>query len=524
VSIYYKNSLKALKDINAALARGDLRQGELLLRRALKRYPMSPTLRVCESSLLIHQRNWPQAKASLSVGLKLFPQSAELAHNLAQVYVAEDNLEAAKKILEKIPSVDRPFQTTLDLVRLMVATHNFHAARELLVTVKPLNVEQQTVTLMTELMLSVVSKQPLPVETIDALRSIPQQYRQLEYFINMGAVLMDGRYFNNAKEYINLGLEKFPNNPTLNWNKGLIELRQGNLEIGWRHFEYRKLLHGYPWQRLSRTLPKAEAGQSADQKIIVCEQGFGDTIQHLRFLTALQESKQLKIYVQGNLVRFVQLGFPEHKVLPVDELVFDHANKLCCESLLSLPILAGMNTRDAIKNTLTDLQSRYARLLYKMKSATDKPRIAIAYSSNTKNLKLRDKNIKFEQFNRLLISKIKADFRIFQTEFDPEDLLEMASSGLTPEISETDDFYQTAMQLRDVDLIISVDTALANLAGTLNYPTAVLLPYLEDYRWSAPLAKFWYPSVDTFRQESPRDWSQALENVYQWVRTKFPNC
>jgi tetratricopeptide (TPR) repeat protein len=524
VSNYYKNSSKALKEVNAALARGDTRQAELLLRRAIKRYPMSQPLRVCESSLWIDQRKWSQAKESLAAAIKLFPLSAELAHNLAQVRVAEGNLDGAKEILSEIPNEDRAFQTTLDLARLMVATRDFDGARELLRRVKPLNEDQQVGTLFTELMLSVVSKQPLLNGTLETLRSIPQQYRQLEYFVNMSAALIDARSFDHAKDYIDRGLEKFPTNPILHWNKSLTALREGNFEVGWAHFEYRKLLHGYPWDWLKVTRRGIDSRESAELKIIISEQGFGDSIQHLRFICTIKEPKSLKIYVQEKLSKFVQLGFPEHEVLLVEELVLDPATKQSCESLLSLPLLTRANTGDAIRGALIELQSRYASLLYEPKrAAAYKPRIAIAYSSNTKNLKLREKNIKFEQFNRLLISKVNADFCVFQTDFDPEDLSTMVSRGLAPAISEADDFYQTALRLGDVDLVVSVDTALANLTGTLNYPTAVLLPYSEDYRWSQQMANFWFPSVDTFRQGSPGDWSQALENVSQWIRTKYPN-
>ena len=76
------------------------------------------------------------------------------------------------------------------------------------------------------------------------------------------------------------------------------------------------------------------------------------------------------------------------------------------------------------------------------------------------------------------------------------------------------DFSDTAHLLRQMDLVISVDTAVAHLAGALNRPTWLLLPQNADFRWMKDkLDSPWYPSMRLFRQRNHGDWSGVVEDL-----------
>ena len=74
------------------------------------------------------------------------------------------------------------------------------------------------------------------------------------------------------------------------------------------------------------------------------------------------------------------------------------------------------------------------------------------------------------------------------------------------------DFSDTAQLLRQLDLVITVDTAVAHLAGALNKPTWVLLPQNADFRWLRKRSDSpWYPSMRLFRQQAHGDWKSVAD-------------
>jgi ADP-heptose:LPS heptosyltransferase len=86
-----------------------------------------------------------------------------------------------------------------------------------------------------------------------------------------------------------------------------------------------------------------------------------------------------------------------------------------------------------------------------------------------------------------------------------------ASSNWTAEFS---DFADTAALVKCLDLVVTVDTSIAHLAGALGCSTWILLPFTPDYRWlldrdDSP----WYPTVRLFRQTATRDYADVLDRV-----------
>jgi ADP-heptose:LPS heptosyltransferase len=86
---------------------------------------------------------------------------------------------------------------------------------------------------------------------------------------------------------------------------------------------------------------------------------------------------------------------------------------------------------------------------------------------------------------------------------------------------ELHDFADTAAMLANLDLIITVDTAVAHLAGALARPAWVLLPYMPDWRWMLDRADSpWYPSLRLFRQKMRGDWAEVMERVKRELESR----
>ena len=81
------------------------------------------------------------------------------------------------------------------------------------------------------------------------------------------------------------------------------------------------------------------------------------------------------------------------------------------------------------------------------------------------------------------------------------------------------DFLETAALINEMDLVISIDTSVAHLAGALGKPLWVLLPYYTDYRWTADAETTpWYPSARLFRQARPGDFAGVMDQVVQCLK------
>jgi ADP-heptose:LPS heptosyltransferase len=75
------------------------------------------------------------------------------------------------------------------------------------------------------------------------------------------------------------------------------------------------------------------------------------------------------------------------------------------------------------------------------------------------------------------------------------------------------DFLDTARIIARLDLVVTVDTSTAHLAGSLGIPTVVLLPHLPEWRWGLGGTTPWYPTARLIRQASPGDWGGAVEKL-----------
>ena len=264
---------------------------------------------------------------------------------------------------------------------------------------------------------------------------------------------------------------------------------------------------------ISRNRSGLEATGIADKTILLhSEQGFGDTIQFCRYvpLVAARGARvilEVEEPLQGLLTGLAGTA----RVMAKGDLLPDF--DLQCP-LLSLPLAFGTQL-ETIPSAGAYLRAPDQALLKWGARLPSKrrPRIGIAWAGNAKHIRDRERSIDLRSLLPLL--DVDATFVSLQKEVRAADTATLKESADIIHFGhELEDFSDTAALISHLDLVISVDTAIAHLAGALGKPVWILLTHVPDWRWlldrdDSP----WYPTARLFRQSETREWDSVIMRV-----------
>jgi tetratricopeptide (TPR) repeat protein len=329
---------------------------------------------------------------------------------------------------------------------------------------------------------------------------------------NLGNVLMaldrlEAAAFSYAK-----AIALKPENPGAHKNLGIISLLQGDFETGWPEYSWRRL-EDDPVFRERNYKPPFWTGEDLTGKTIFIypEQGFGDTLQFVRYLPMLrQRGARVAFDVPLPMVRLlwdldgVDVSLKDGDTLPP----FD-----CHIPLLELPGLFGttLDTIPAAKAYLhadEDLVAAWGERL----GAKTGLRVGLVWGGNPGHGNDNNRSIDPELFRPLVETPGVAAYSLLVgRDGEAGRVFGDAVTDLAPHL---EDFAETAAAIAHMDLVISVDTAAAHLAGALGAMVWTLLPFNPDWRWmrgrdDSP----WYPSMRLFRQEKRAHWEAVIERV-----------
>jgi tetratricopeptide (TPR) repeat protein len=292
--------------------------------------------------------------------------------------------------------------------------------------------------------------------------------------------------------------------------RSFLSLLAGDFEAGWREYEWRKAGR----DAAGRPDPDRDwlgEGELAGQRLLVRhEQGLGDTLQFARYVPLLSaRGAEVTLVVQPPLAGLLAASLPGVRVIAEGDPAPDADRHV---SLMSLP-LAFSTTLDTVPPPLRlDADARRADWAERLGAKT-RPRIGLAWSGNPAHVNDRNRSIGFSTLAPLLGDAV--EWIVLQNDIRPADAEAFAASGRARFFGEAlADFADTAALADQLDLIITVDTSLAHLAGGLGKPVWVLLPYSPDWRWLLGRADSpWYPTARLFRQAKAGDWAGVIGEV-----------
>ncbi|MGO9327861.1 MAG: tetratricopeptide repeat protein [Steroidobacteraceae bacterium] len=339
--------------------------------------------------------------------------------------------------------------------------------------------------------------------------------------INRGNTLQQLKRFDEALASYDRALTVRPDDAEAHWNRSLLLLLLGDFARGWTEYEWRWKRELLNPARRNFQRPLWLGAETIDGKTILlhAEQGLGDTIQFCRYAALVRaRGARVVLEVQEPLrdlmasVAGVSLIVCRGETLPD----FD----LHCP-LHSLPLALGTRLETIpsdipyLRGEADKSQRWVARL-----GSKQRPAIGIAWAGGLKfdDDYNRSKSIAASALLPLL--DVGATFVSLQKDVHPTDRATLNDHADIFNFGEEfADFSDTAALISHLDLVISVDTSVAHLAGALGKPVWVLLPFIPDWRWL--LDRYdspWYPTVRLFRQPATRRWDDVIEGVHDALR------
>jgi tetratricopeptide (TPR) repeat protein len=337
----------------------------------------------------------------------------------------------------------------------------------------------------------------------------------VDAWLNRGNSLHSlGRYQEALYSY-NQALEIQPGAQEVIWNKSLINLTLGNFSPGWVEYESRFKVKRGVTPLFQKTKRLDNYKKIKGKKILVWhEQGYGDSVQFCRYLNLISEAGgDVVFFVQSPLIRILKESFP-YKIVDCLGSIGRVDYQI---PLLSIPNLFCINpyslpTKGPYLN-VPQKMIEYWRGRLKIEEGKSL-NIGLAVSGNSLHIGNSIRSIGLSHF-----SKIDAKFYLIQKDLSKESLNWISQNSNFINCGDLiEDFCDSAAILQSMDLVISVDTSLAHLSGSLGIKTLLLLPKVSEWRWFVNSEKTpWYGNMTLFRQDEFNKWESVISKINSYL-------
>lgn len=337
-------------------------------------------------------------------------------------------------------------------------------------------------------------------------------------FNNYGNVLRECGEPEGAIPFLQRAIQLEPNMPVAQFNLAVAYLLAGDYKRGWLQYEHR-----WNFEHLAGTLPKFDqlrwTGQDINNKtvLIVGEQGHGDNLQFGRFLSDITErgarcvlavdQSLVPLFAGSSQIQAVAFGEP----LPH----FDY-----WVPIMSIPTVIGVTLQNLpqVQYYLTvnpELQQQWQKTL----GPKTRLRVGFCWSGRRDTWINRHKGMPFETMLELIKRNPNYEWINLQCDCTNEEQAELVNAGVVAYPGSIKNFADSAALIMNTDVVISVDTAVAHLAGGLGRPVWVMLSqYALDWRWllnrdDSP----WYTTARLFRQPAMGDWKSVTDKIHKYL-------
>jgi tetratricopeptide (TPR) repeat protein len=346
-------------------------------------------------------------------------------------------------------------------------------------------------------------------------RAIQLDPQFVDPYISLGNVLQAKGLIGEAISCFQKALLLSPDNAYANYNLSLALLQSGNFREGWEKYEWRRKIEGLSYLQTDFLKPLWDGSDMRGGIVLLLgEQGFGDIIQFVRYVPfVVQRNARVIVCCHKELKSLIQNVDGVQEVVTYGDRLpeFDVYRPILSLPFIFLPMTEDIPANIPYLNADPFLKEKWRKII---QSGPDNLKVGLVWSGNTRNVNLRYKSCLLNEFSALAKPGAATFYSLQKGETAAQAKNPPPGMDLFDYTEEINDFSDTAAFITNLDLIISVDTAVAHLAGALGKPVWTLLPYAADWRWMLNRKDSpWYPSMRLFRQNSPGDWDPLIDLV-----------
>lgn len=333
-------------------------------------------------------------------------------------------------------------------------------------------------------------------------------------YSNYGNTLREFGKPDLAIDFLRIARKYQPDNPNFELNECVCHLMKGDLPKGWELYESRWYFQSDVTMKPNLPGVEFDGTQNIKGKKIVVyyEQGFGDCIQFARYIPELRklEPEEIIVVMRKQLLDLYKFNFPYVTIVDAESNIPPYHYHV---ALLALPkcFNTTIDTIPYVDSYLT-IDDNTVLDWYKKLGLKNKPRIGLLWSPNKAAYITRFREIELEKL--LSIVSDKYEFISLSYEMDDETLKLLEQYNVKSYHNDLYGFYNTAGLIKNLDLVITIDTVIPHLSGALGVPTWVMLSdYGCDWRWFLNRSDSpFYNCMTLFRQQNG-NWDNVLNDI-----------
>jgi len=484
-------------------AAGDPKSSETCLRKALELAPSFADGHLNLANLFLESGRITEAAKSYKNAIKLAPKNGSIHYGIGLLEMRRGDHPSAIAAFEKaIQFAPALFPARVNLANLMLLNGQHEKAvlqLEAAVAYAPNNFDAQLN------LCAALQQTNRTNEAVEVARSaLSLAPESPELLLNLSSAETDDGHPEDAWRTLDRALGIAPDYAPAKLNRAMIRLLLSDMPDAWEDFEARPSRGALPNPGIAEIQEWQDDSLDGKSILIWAEQGFGDVLQFVRFLPRLKELGAKVILAATQPLQRLLTPFEG-----IDKFyALDGSEPLPLVDF-HLPLLSIMHRLNISEIDLQTSKNYITgpKITSELWQPTSSKSIGLCWQGSPTNPNDHRRSLQPDELFKFLQ---KCDFELVGLQYGAGDTRINNPGGCVS------DFFDLAALIEQLDLIITVDTSIAHLAGAMGKRVWVMLPFAPDWRWMTERSDTpWYPSMRLFRQVRPGDWISVYTSLEQ---------